>query len=399
MVAAGVAESGGMASDVAIIGGGIIGCSAAAYLAERGASVTLYERTAIGAGASGRNLGAIQHPFDPVLAALYRESLDRYRTLTSEADAFSLPEEPAGLLLLNSDASAVQRQVSHFSSANPELSPTLLTAEELRDAEPILADGFAACRLSTGYPVPPDSATAAFAALALRRGATLQIGLEANVWLRDGRVAGVRLSDGQEVTAGSVLVAAGPWTPELVDPSGTWRPIRPTWGVSVQLSLPLPARHVLEEDEVDSVNRPAVATERAATASASAGEPPSLFSLSSAGGVSTLGSTFLPAEPDPASVADLLLRRGQRFVPSLTGAPRLQVRMCARPQSIDGRPFIGAVLGVSGLFVCAGHGPWGISTAPASAALVVDAILGPATAAAAAIPSELAADRAGAIGA
>ena len=62
---------------VAVIGGGIIGCAAAAFLAERGASVSLFEQTAIGAGASGRNLGAIQHPFDPSLAPLYRDSLDR----------------------------------------------------------------------------------------------------------------------------------------------------------------------------------------------------------------------------------------------------------------------------------------------------------------------------------
>ena len=55
------------AADVAILGGGIIGCSAAALLAERGASVVLVEATAIGAGASGRNMGAIQHPFDALL--------------------------------------------------------------------------------------------------------------------------------------------------------------------------------------------------------------------------------------------------------------------------------------------------------------------------------------------
>ena len=36
--------------DVAVIGGGIIGTSAAAFLAEAGASVVLFERTAIGAG-------------------------------------------------------------------------------------------------------------------------------------------------------------------------------------------------------------------------------------------------------------------------------------------------------------------------------------------------------------
>ena len=64
------------APDVVVIGGGIIGCSAAAQLAERGATVTLIEETAIGAGASGRNLGAIQHPFDAVLAPLYPSSLE-----------------------------------------------------------------------------------------------------------------------------------------------------------------------------------------------------------------------------------------------------------------------------------------------------------------------------------
>jgi glycine/D-amino acid oxidase-like deaminating enzyme len=50
-------------------------------------------------------------------------------------------------------------------------------------------------------------------------------------------------------------------------------------------------------------------------------------------------------------------------------------RVCARPQSLDGRPFIGAVGGTDGLFVCAGHGPWGISTGPASAAIAARAVL------------------------
>jgi glycine/D-amino acid oxidase-like deaminating enzyme len=49
--------------------------------------------------------------------------------------------------------------------------------------------------------------------------------------------------------------------------------------------------------------------------------------------------------------------------------------MCARPQSVDGRPFIGRMPGTEGLFVCAGHGPWGISTGPASAAIAARAIL------------------------
>lgn len=372
--------------DIAIIGGGIIGCAAAAFLTERGASVTLLERTAIGAGASGRNLGVIQHPFDPLLAPLYHDSLDRYRRLVDDASDFSVPVEPAGLLLLNREADAVRRQAAHFMTATPELEPAFLDESSLADAEPALAPGFSACWLATGYPIPPDSATAAYAALAVRNGATLRIGLSAEPWIDAGRVRGLRLSDGATLTANAVLVAAGPWSPPLVDSAGSWKPIHPTWGVTVQLRLSEPLRHVIEEDEVDSVNRPAAATARAA--SQADGEPQSLFSMASADGISTLGSTFLPSEPDPTAITRLLLSRALRFLPSITAAEVLQTRICARPQSNDGRPFIGPVHGVEGLFVCAGHGPWGISTGPASAALVADAIIGQGT-----IPSELLASR------
>jgi glycine/D-amino acid oxidase-like deaminating enzyme len=63
-------------------------------------------------------------------------------------------------------------------------------------------------------------------------------------------------------------------------------------------------------------------------------------------------------------------------VPALAGTVVKAIRLCARPQSVDGRPFVGAVPEVEGLFVCAGHGPWGMSTGPASAALVVDLMTG-----------------------
>jgi glycine/D-amino acid oxidase-like deaminating enzyme len=384
-----VAQSGAMSRspDVAVIGGGIIGCSASAFLAERGATVTLFEATAIGAGASGRNLGAIQHPFDAVLATLYRASLEHYWGLAQLHDGFEIGAEPAGILMLNRDPEASRRQVARMSGLAPELQARFLDPDEVALAEPSLVRGFAACRLATGYPVPPAAATSAYGRLAARRGATIRLGAEASPWIDTGQVHGVQLPDGSHVAAGAVLVAGGPWTPPLVDPTGAWEPIRRTWGVTVQLDLGAAAPgHVIEEDEVDAVNRPLVAEQRA---SAATDAPPSLFSVASAAGVSTLGSTFLPAEPpDRAAIARLLIERGARYLPAIATAPVREVRACARPQSADGRPFIGPVVGVGGLFVCAGHGPWGISTGPASAELAVNALLDGAP-----VPKELAADR------
>jgi len=378
-----------VATDVAVIGGGIIGCSAAALLAERGASVVLVEATAIGAGASGRNMGAIQHPFDPVLAPLYRDSLDRYAALAAQDGTFSLPEHPAGVLMIDTDPAAAQRQVNRLTALLPDLGATFMDVEEVAAAEPSLTPGFAACLLAaTGYPVPPASATAAWARLAERRGAQLRVGSAAEPWIEGGRTRGIRLADGGRIAADVVLIASGPWAPVHVDRGGGWQPITRTWGVTVQLQLGGAApRHIVEQDAVDAVNRPVNAATEAGASPPDA-DPPSLFTVASAGGMSTLGSTFLPVEPDRGRVAKLLLERGARYMPAIAEAQVSEIRLCARPQSVDGRPFIGPLEGVEGLFVCAGHGPWGISTGPASAALVVAAILD-----GAAVPAALQASR------
>ena len=206
------------------------------------------------------------------------------------------------------------------------------------------------------------------------------------------RVSGVRLSDGTTIPAGAVLVAAGPWSPALLDPTGRWQPIRANWGVVVEVGLADPPGHVLEEAEMDEAlgdiagGGPAVAEAGSAgdatiglaadldDADGSDGRPE--FSLVTAAGRSSLGSTFLDREPDADAWVARLVAHGRRFVPALGQASVGPSRACARPLAADGRPLLGPVPGLPGAFLAAGHGPWGISTGPGSARLVVDAILG-----------------------
>ena len=233
--------SGGSSPDVAIIGAGILGTSAAAFLTKAGASVLLADGVAIGAGASGRNSGAIQHPFDPVLARLYHRTIELYGDLTeatsSGGGGFRMPPEPAGVLLLSQTPGAVETILAGVEAEAPELSPAVLEGAILEAAEPILAPGVSACRLSTGYPVPPAGATSAYASLAGQRGASIRLGNRAALWVEDRTVRGI-VVNGEHVAAGSVLVAGGPWSPAIVSPSGGWQPIVPIWGVNVGVELP-----------------------------------------------------------------------------------------------------------------------------------------------------------------
>ena len=378
----------GRSADVAIVGGGIVGTATAAFLAAAGARVTLYERTEIAAGASGRNSGVIQQPHDPVLAALYRESLAAYRALdVTTGGALALDAEPVGLLQVGHDLAVAEAIAAAWRETDPTTQPEVLDSEELRRLEPALAADLVACRLRIGYPVAPSAATLAFAAEAERSGATVVIGQEARPVVEDGVAVGVDVG-GSLRPAGAVVIAAGPWTPSLLDPSATWQPIRPIWGVVAQVELAAAPRHVLEGAEIDI--EPGDDPGADDPTGSDAGDVID-FSLVTAGGASSLGSTFLAREPRAAELVDLLRTRGALFVPALASAPVVGVRTCARPVSLDGRPLVGAVPWLDRAFVAAGHGPWGISTGPATARIIADLVLGNE----AGIPAALAAGRFG----
>src|SRR5918997_796348 len=68
-----------------------------------------------------------------------------------------------------------------------------------------------------------------------------------------GCAAAAFLAEGRHSAAGSVLVAAGPWAPEVIDPRRAWRPIVPVWGVVVDVNVDDPPRHVIEEIGVEGV--------------------------------------------------------------------------------------------------------------------------------------------------
>jgi glycine/D-amino acid oxidase-like deaminating enzyme len=333
---------------VAVIGAGIVGCSAAAFLAEAGADTTVYERDRIAAAASGRNQGVLQHPMDDVLAPLYEESL---RLHAETAPQLRLDRPPDGLLFVSRRPEAPAALAAALARRYHELAPTLV--EDAARVEPALAPGLAACRLETGHQVPPRAATEAWAERARAAGARFELG---------------RAVAPEELDANAVLVAAGPWSPV---------PVGAVWGVTVQIRLARPPVHALEEAEIEGI-------------STLAGDLPSAFSAVTADGVTTVGSTFQAEEPDHAAVAPALLAQARGFLPGVATAELVGSRACARPVIADGRPLVGPLPGLDGVFVATGNGPWGLTCGPATARIAADAILEGAP-----VPAPLAAARIG----
>jgi D-hydroxyproline dehydrogenase subunit beta len=371
--------------DVIVVGGGIVGTSAAAFLSAAGASVLLIERDGLASGASGANSGVIWHPFDPVMVALYRETVELYRDLAGRSGSFHMGERPAGLLEVSMSEAAVRAQAAAIEAFYPELEAAVLDEAGVQEAEPGIAAGYWGCRVELGYPIAPASSTYAYATLAEARGAVVRAGRAATLEVVGDRVTGVRI-DGERIPAGAVVAAAGPWTPALLEPNGGWAPIRPLWGVVAEVDMAVPTRHVVEEigEETapDTIHTASGNGQRwvLGPASLSTPEPPTLGAVEPSvvptPGIASVGTTHLALEPDPTAWVEAILVRASSFLPSIAEAPIRGVRACARPLSDDGRPLVGMVPGKRNLFVCAGHGPWGISTGPASARLVTDLVLG-----------------------
>ena len=81
-------------ADVVIVGGGVVGVSAAFHLAEAGAEVVLLERDQLGSGSTSKAAGGFRTQFsDPLNIEIAERSLDAYKALRPAA---GLGDRPAG---------------------------------------------------------------------------------------------------------------------------------------------------------------------------------------------------------------------------------------------------------------------------------------------------------------
>jgi glycine/D-amino acid oxidase-like deaminating enzyme len=206
--------------DVVVVGAGVVGLSIAHHLSQRGASVTVFDRAGIGAGASGVQPGGVRQQWGTrVNCLLARESMHFY---ARARELLRMRVDPGfqacGYLFLAHSESALARMRENVTLQNElDIPSQILAPAEAAELVPGLdiagVVGGAWCA-EDGYFDRPQSVVEAFGAQA-----DVQIGEVLGV--RDEGV--VRLASGGELHADAVVIAAGVDTPRLLPEL----PIRP----------------------------------------------------------------------------------------------------------------------------------------------------------------------------
>lgn len=364
-----------------MVGGGIIGAACAFELASRGASVTLLERDELAAGASGRNNGLWVTPLDPTLLPMARASLARYLEIADGSPVpFRLDEAPIGLLAVALDEEELALgDPAHAPYRAAGVAVERLERSDVLRLEPALSrDVLGGWLVDHGHRLAPAALTVALALMAGERGATVWHHLPARALIEHAdRVVGV-VSDDGPIEADEVVVAAGTWTTELLDPIGIRLPITGVrgWLVRLDAHANLLRRLVASAGWEEATGRWEDGAVLASGLEEVSATTSTLLHPTSDGSL-IAGSSRQPVltpEAEEPSVPATIVRGAIRLVPALRDARVRSAWWGIRPMTPDERPAIGRV--AAGLSVAAGHGSEGVILGAGTGRLVASQLLG-----------------------
>jgi glycine oxidase len=354
----------GALPDVAIVGGGIIGCAIAHGLAKAGAAVTIVERGALAREASWASAGLISPPKPGMPGGMARarleaRSFERYPALLAElaeatgADVAHVRGGRLSVALSEGEEAGLRETLRWQRDLGFDVE--WLDGDAARRMAPALAPairGAVWCAAASG--LRAAALTLALARAAEARGATIREGTPVEGFLREGgRVAGVR-TPGGDIRAGATVLAAGAWTAALGELLDLALPTRPVRGQMLALADAAPPL-------------------RQAIAGAGG------FLIPRADGTLAVAATVEEAGFDTRVTPDglaWLATLVRTLAPTYAGARVVETWAGLRPATADDLPIMGRAPGLDGLWVAAGHMRDGILWAPIVGEIMAAAILG-----------------------
>lgn len=354
-------------SDIVVVGGGINGVSTAFHLAKAGASVTLLEKTFIAGGPTGLSSAIIrQHYSNGITARMALDSLRVWQNFAEMVGGEAGYTKVGFLIAVKpEDIEGLQANIALQQSVG--IDTRFVSPQEMKQIEPqldIAGLGGAAYEPDGGY-CDPAMAANSYADAAKSLGADIRTGITATqIMVGNGRIQGVETTDGF-FPAEKVVVAAGPWSMNLLETLGIALPI-----ITARIKIGLFKRppefstHPVWADFVSQI-----------------------YARPETGDMMLVGSISPDEADDQVSDADNFNEKADLDIIAefAEGATRRfpvmsQAHLAGNYASLyditpDWHPILDAVPDNEGLFICAGGSGHSFKLAPATGAMMANMVL------------------------
>jgi|SRR5579875_175683 len=360
-------------ADIAVVGGGIIGLTLAWQLGLRGLSVVVVEGGEV-AGLTSRASAGMVTPlgyddaevvevtefghFRMRSSLLWRGFAERLTDATGLDSGFRVP----GCVLAavgDRDASRIARLKNVHDQLG--IAAEVVDGPEIFELEPVLnRDVARAMWVPDEGCVDRDTIVPALREGIARRGGRIVLEKVSAVKWEGDKVAGIETCAGTTIRAATTVVAAGAWSMSLN-------------GIPQELRVDL--RTVKGQSVVLEVGSPTIKPRTVVRSYMNI--VPKVGAAVIAAGTSEEGRGH-DTRTTAGSIQDVL-ERATRSIPSLADARVLALAAGLRPFSPDGDPILGPSA-APGLWWATGHSSYGVQSAPLTATLIADGILGDAEA-------------------
>jgi glycine/D-amino acid oxidase-like deaminating enzyme len=348
--------------DVVIIGAGIVGSACAVECVSEGLKVAIVEAKIIGGGATAAGMGHLVVMDDSEAQfALTNYSCKLWRELREELPR-SVEYEACGTMWVAADdqeMEEVRRKEKYYTERG--VAVEVLDARVLAEAEPNLRRGLAGgLRVPSDSVIYPPCAAKYFIDRVVASGAKLFMGKP----VKEIKSDGVNLIDGQFISAGVIVNAAGSWSPAL------------TSGIAVKKRK----GHLLITDRYPQFVRHQLIELGYLKSAHSVTSDSVAFNIQPRKtGQMLIGSSRqygVESSEIDAPIMKRMLDRAMEYMPTLNQLSAIRTWTGFRAATPDKLPLIGPQPGHDRLYLATGHEGLGITTSLGTAKLLVDQIAG-----------------------
>ncbi len=339
---------------IIVIGAGILGASTAYHLAKLGAEVTLIDRHDPGQAteaAAGIVCPWLSQRRNKAWYKLAKGGAGYYPDLIAQLEADGEKDtgyKRVGAISLHTDSTKLEQMAERARKRRedaPEIGEiTILSPSDTKNLFPPLSEEFGSVHISGGARVNGRALRDALIRSAKKYGTTFLKG-DASIVFKDNKVMGGKIAE-TTLLADQVIVTAGAWSKELLQPLGIDFLVKPQKAQIVHLAMP----------DTDTNSWPVVMPVH------------NQYILTFENGRVVVGSTHEnEAGFDNRVTAGgihEILSKALEVAPGLANSSFLETRVGFRPFTPGFLPVVGAIPHLEGIYIANGLGASGLTSGP-----------------------------------